>query len=636
MLRSVVKIRGSKLTVKGRRIFLLGVNYWCRKHNILMWRRWDPGAIAEDLDRLKQVGVKALRVFLLAEDFSTPEGRVREEAVSRLEMFLDEAAKRDLIVFPSLIVGHMSGKNWPIPWDPKNEIYSIESIAKARSFVEQVVRRLRGHPAIGGWILSNEVTNVREPRGLEEFRIWVRELVSAIKENDPGSAVGVGSSTAPFGRLSRRPENVVDLVDYFSPHIYYYDDDPVRHTYAYPFALEYCLSLGKATVLEEYGFPTNLYSEESHGKFVSLVAYAALAIGASGAWVWCAFDFERETDEPYLWEPHELSFGIFRRDGTPKPAVRELKDFSEFLGWFEGQGFERASPNCAVLVPSYFYREYPFYSENRQDMAAGMLTAYILVKAAGLRPTFIREEDSIDFRLVIVPPYARLLTSTWGRLLESVEKGGTVYYSHVRYAAHLHVSACHIWEELFGVKPSLRPGAKGVFPEPPLRLRFVRDLPPVRSGEEYEYPLSRPDAGSTGFVPVDAVVCATLNGVDAVFTAKRGGGHAVLSAFPLELYLAYEKVVDWSRGYHKLYQALAELAGLELPIRVSDPRVQCEEWVKGSERIVFLLNHSWDEVRVELATGYELVEVVRGKLVGKKPPTVSLGGKSVGVLRMEA
>ncbi|AMD30587.1 hypothetical protein [Acidilobus sp. 7A] len=69
--------KGPLVLTDGSFRFLLGVNYWPRGSNIMMWRRWDEGAIAEDINMMKYLGVRAARVFLLDEDWVTPTGDVR-------------------------------------------------------------------------------------------------------------------------------------------------------------------------------------------------------------------------------------------------------------------------------------------------------------------------------------------------------------------------------------------------------------------------------------------------------------------------------------------------------------------------------------------------------------------------------
>ena len=43
--------------------FLLGVNYWPRRSAMYMWERFDAGELAEDLARVKALGLDVVRFF---------------------------------------------------------------------------------------------------------------------------------------------------------------------------------------------------------------------------------------------------------------------------------------------------------------------------------------------------------------------------------------------------------------------------------------------------------------------------------------------------------------------------------------------------------------------------------------------
>jgi len=628
--------KGSGVLVDGLRSFLLGVNYWSRENNIQMWSRWDLRAVQEDLDLVKKFGIRCLRVFILATDFATGEGDVKEVSLQRFRTFLDEAAKRGVIVFPSLIVGHMSGKNWFIPWDPSNDIYSREALEKSKKFVRKIVGSFKDHPAIGGWILSNEISHVRSPPSVEDFRAWVKELVEAIKELDEVHMVSIGDSTSPRSRLPLRPENVFDLVDYLSPHIYYYDDDEVRHTYYYMMELEYLRSLGVPVILEEYGFPTNLYEEDSHSRFIELILYGALALGVQGAWVWCFSDFPREEDEPYLWEPHELSFGIVRANGTPKPAASSIKKFAGFLEYFEKKDYRLAERDSAILVPSHFYRRYEFHNFPYQHIRGALLMAYILAKASGLNPTFLREEElrgNSDYGLIIIPSISRLLTRSWRLLLEKARRGTVVYYSHVRYPSYPHMSACHIWDELFGIKPVLKAGMRATYIPSKFTLVFEDG-----STLEYDNPLG--DIATTGFSPIDSKVLATdSEGTPILFKAERGKGKVLFSSYPLELILFSNLKVRWEQGYELVYSILMKEARITPLFRSSNPMVQLEYLIGSKGYLLFLLNHSYNDSFVEVGLRKRLTVSRTWNLKTLEQHTdkltVKLAPKTCGIVELE-
>ena len=631
--------KGRRVLTNGKFKFLLGANYWCRKHNVQMWNNWDLEAIKEDLDRVKELGLRALRIFLLSKDFSNSDGGVKEGALKKLEIFLDEASKREIAVFPSFIVGHMSGKNWFIPWDPYNEVYKSSIICRAKKFIGAVVERFKEHPAIGGWILSNEISLVKAPKSVDEFRVWASELIGEIEKRDKSHVISIGDSTRPISALPLKPENVQDLVGYLSPHIYYYDEDEVRHTYTYMAELEYLLSLDKPVILEEFGFPTNLFSEESHAKFIEVILYGALALGVSGAWIWCFSDFPREGDEPYLWEPHELSFGIIRANGTPKPAAKVVKEFANFLLKIEGKDYKLPEKNAAILVPSHFYKYYEFHTFPYNDIARSLVMAYILLKASGLNPTFMREEDigSRRYKLIVIPSISRLLTVSWRKLLREVEEGAIVYYSHVRYFNWPHMSACHMWEELFGVSSALKAGSKALAIPKKFSVKIKDEA--FAEARRLDFVNPRSDIGTVHFTPVDAKVVAVTEDTNTplLYEVERGEGRAYLASFPLELILASQTKVSWENMYQVLYEFLGAKAGLRCLVKASDPRVQIEYWNTDEELLLFLLNHSYNKVRFEL-TGLankpiEVIKDVSALATYDNKVIMEFDPKTVGILR---
>jgi hypothetical protein len=93
---------------------------------------------------------------------------------------------------------------------------------------------------------------------------------------------------------------------------------------------------GDAPVLfEELGLPTAPFGDFARGMLVDEVASAAYTasvidglcdVGALGALVWCFSDYapSRFARPPLDRAVHERTFGLWRADGSPKPAVAEL------------------------------------------------------------------------------------------------------------------------------------------------------------------------------------------------------------------------------------------------------------------------------------------------------------------------
>ncbi|WP_126450364.1 glycoside hydrolase [Sulfodiicoccus acidiphilus] len=583
------------------RKFLVGVNYWPSQGNVKAWRDFKIDVVRKDFDAAKKLGIDAARVFVMAQDCSTPEGSLLEECGSGLKEMASEAHTRGILLFPTLLVGHMSGKNWPIPWEGEG-LYSPEGVESGRRFVAQLVLTLRDSPAVAGWVLTNEVTLYRRPSSVGQFRVWLLSLASTVRSLDPHRPVSVGDSISLFSPPYLRPENVRDLVDYASPHLYMYDHDESRHTMYYFSALEYDRATAGKVLLEEFGLPTSTYGEESHAGFVEVVLHGALLYGAEGALYWCLSDFDAPGDEPYLWEPHELKFGLLRADLSSKKAAEVVRKFSEKLKEVDLSGFTFPRKDSAILVPNWAWRDYQFLPETgwRDELSRVLAQSFSLARAASLQVTFAAEEGDWPFKLLLVPSTPRLLSTTWRKLLGFVEQGGTLYYSTVRLTSHS--SASDFWEELFGVRPSLVAGSPGV------RLQD----PVLRMSEEFAFTGT---ALTYSFTPVDAeVLSVDGSGRPVLFSATRGKGRAILLTIPAELLLSRSQGWEFS----SFYSWLGDLSQASRTPSSGDPRIEVQYLQGRNELLLGVINHSSEEKEVKLNVGRRMaLDQVPGKLKGK-------------------
>ncbi|QGA55358.1 DUF4434 domain-containing protein [Sulfolobus sp. E5-1-F] len=564
---------------------ILGFNYWPRISNIKMWSKFEIEEIRRDFELMSQLGINTIRAFILDEDCADQQGNLKQDCKGKIERFLEEAEKHSIKVLLTLIVGHMSGKNWNIPWDSDNTIY--DKIEQTKRFIEDVVNSFKRSNAIMGWVLTNEISLVKVPENDNVFFKWLKELYSYIKGIDDQHVVSVGDNVSPFSHNFLKPENVKGIVDYASPHIYLYDQDPIRHSFQYFMILEYDRSSGLPVILEEFGFPTSLYSEESHAKFIGLILRGALVYGADGALIWCFSDFPRESDEPYLWEPHELTFGVIRQDGSEKIAARVVKDFSSKIKNIELSSYKVHKRDSAILVPSWFYKDFQFVSEQnrRWDFAKVLNQAFTFARLSNIQVTFARENENLsNYKLLIIPSITRLLTSTWRKLLEVVENGSTIYFSTYTLT---HLSATHLWEELFGVIPNNYAGSKGV--RIPERIRLNNDIIDIGQSNLYTYSFKEKDAKVIG-------VDKDNNGV--IFMAKRGKGNSILSTIPLELISSNNEIMN-SR-YVSLYNYLARVANIEQSFPPQDFGVEIQYLEGKEDSLIAVLNHTWEDKEYRL------------------------------------
>lgn len=578
--------------------FYIGVNYWPEISNIKFWSRWDLKEIENDFAKMREIGLNSIRAFLLNEDCANFDGSLKVDCKEKIRIFLDLANRYGIKVFLTFIVGHMSGKNWPIPWDPNNEVYTSRAIEGARKLILDVVKEFKDHPAIGGWILTNEITLVRKPNSIEEFRVWANELYTSIKGIDSRHLVSIGDSVSLYSPTYLKPENLKGIIDYASPHLYLYDEDPIRHTMTYESVLEYCRSSGITTLLEEFGYPTSLYSEESQAGFIDVILHSALFYGTIGAFIWCFSDFSREGDEPYLWEPHELTFGIFRSDLSKKPSADVVSKFAKKIRGLEE--YKVPKRDVAIMVPAFLYRDYPFMGDiNRRWETAKILSqAFSIARLVGINVTFVREDDEFlnQYKLIIVPSITRLLSTTWRKLLNFVENGGTLYYSSL--IIDYHMSATHIWEELFGIKPNLDAGSGGIYIPEDIELEFIERFGSLRIGDrirlESKYTTSF--LKTYRFKEIDAKVIASVPHHNLhIFLNKKGKGHVILSSIPFEAIVLLSTIGNYGKGIEKFYRSLAEVSGVYIPYYAEPLGVEAVYLEGENDDIVGLLNHTFED-----------------------------------------
>jgi endo-1,4-beta-mannosidase len=107
------------------------------------------------------------------------------------------------------------------------------------------------------------------------------------------------------------------------------------------------LGKGRRVLFSEFGLPTypSENDRDAHGRHVPSMlveeataaaythrALAALrAAGCAGAMIWCYTDYDPAiwTQPPLDLAVHERFFGLWRADGTPKPAVAVVEEFAD-------------------------------------------------------------------------------------------------------------------------------------------------------------------------------------------------------------------------------------------------------------------------------------------------------------------
>jgi endo-1,4-beta-mannosidase len=355
--------------------FRLGVNYWPARTAMGWWRDFDEVEVAADFERVADAGLDSVRFFLTWEDFQPAADRVDGPMLRRLLAVADLAAAAGLGIMPTLFTGHMSGVNWLPPWalggsdgDSRFRVvsggrvtsvglrnwYADSAITEAQELLaSEAAAALAGHAALWAWDLGNENSNCVRPPSQSSARDWLGRMTTAIRTADAAALITTGLHMEDLEEDRRLgPAEAADFCDFLTMHGYpLYADWSEGETdeHVLPFLAEVTrwLDGGRELVFSEFGLPTYrsgdstgeaanresrvpLVEEEAAAAYTGRALAALREAGCSGAMLWCYTDYV-----PAVWgEPpldaavHERSFGLWRADGTPKPAVAAVRAFA--------------------------------------------------------------------------------------------------------------------------------------------------------------------------------------------------------------------------------------------------------------------------------------------------------------------
>lgn len=620
----------------------LGANFWSRAGGPLMWRTYDRDLVRAELEVLARHGLRVTRSFCLWPDFMPAPDTLDEAYLARYRDFCDLSAELGMTTIPTFIVGHMSGMNIDVPWRAGRDWYRDGwLLAQQAFFVRGVVAALADHPAVAGWLLSNEMPLYGGPTAPEYARSWVQLLVQAVRAGGGSQPVGTGDGAWGIETTGLdngfRLRDVAAAADFIGPHTYPMGDDPARHLLTPAFLCELS-HVGRPVILEEFGVPSAFASEASAAAWYRQVLHTSLLAGATGWLAWNNTDFDLVDADPYRHHPFELGFGLTRVDGTPKAALGELAAFGEVLDAVDLPRCHRSDADVALLVSSFLEVDHPFtIPADRATLRDVLLAAYVATRRARLPAAVVREHDEVpDARLILVPSTKALTGPSWRRLHERAEAGATVYVSWFAGDTALQRGLWHSWpDEFFGITHALRYGLTEPITDDVVRLRLLAPLGDLAAGDELAVTTGG-NAHGRSFLPLEPaaaeVLASDTHGRPALLRHAVGRGAIVLCAYPLE-YLALRRPRGSSDETWRLYRALAVDAGAAGPLDSGRPDVFVDTLERDDgTRFVWLVSHAEHEVTVSptIPAGTWLAPLRDGGTVAQ----VTLAPLGVAVLRL--
>jgi endo-1,4-beta-mannosidase len=629
-----------KLLLDGRP--WLGANFWSRTGGPRMWRSYDPAVITEELATLAAHGMNLTRSFCYWPDFMPEPDRLDGQMLANFGDFLDRHTEAGMGTVPTFIVGHMSGQNWDPAWRQGRDLYGdVWMVARQAWFVRELTARFARHPAVAGWLLSNEMPLYGGPADQAAVTAWAELLIQAVRAGGGTQPVSLGDGA--WGIEMSGVDNgfsvraTAPLVDFLGPHVYPMDSDRVRLHLAPAFACELAGFTGRPVVLEEFGVSSAFSSAANARHFYRQVLHTSLLAGAGGWIAWNNTDYDHLADQdPYRHHPFELHFGLTDAAGRPKPQLAEVRAFAELLEAVDFPACARPPSEAALVVPSYLEHAYPFTEpEDRTFVLDSLRQAYVAAWEADLAVRPMREHDGLapGARLYLVPSTKQLTAPGW-RALERLADDGAVVY--VSFSAGGHGTQRGPWyaglDAMFGVEHQLTHGLVDPIEDEEVVVTFVRDFGSIPQGSRLELRAAGNQHGRA-FLPVRPVAAevVAVDGHDRpVLTERRAGaGRLVLCTYPLEQLAAASARVNPEPTW-RVYDALATVAGIGRPVTVEDPRVMAAELRHRDGRaFVWLISQADTEVTVK--------PTVQGRLAdlhtGQPADEVALGPFGVRVLR---
>jgi len=345
--------------------FRLGINYWPARSAMAMWSQFDSDVLDRDFARIAAVGLQSVRFFLMWEAFQPDDDRIDRKALHDMERLLELLASHGLRGMPTLFCGHMSGVNWLPRWTldrgvPSSRFRTISAgkmepwgignfyargpLLDAQRFAASTIgAHFRGHETIEAWDLGNEFSNLAIPHNVAEGLSWSETLSRELARASALPVTGGLHGEDVEQDRNIRPSAMCAPWDFATMHGYSCYATFARDRLdpeVVPFYHDLMAAFsGKRVLFSEFGNPECPRGENRSGHPClsedEMASYAAAVLerlrehGALGAYWWCYSDYDERlaATPPFDRAPHELHFGAWRADGSPKPVVEVLSRF---------------------------------------------------------------------------------------------------------------------------------------------------------------------------------------------------------------------------------------------------------------------------------------------------------------------
>ena len=660
-----VHLDGAYFTRDGKRFIPMGA-HWVPAKTAMQWPvQWDPKDIEADFAKMHELGYSIVRVDVMWAWSEPRPGDYNPVAFQQLDYLVSLAHKYQIYLHPSLFIGGEVGEAyWDVPWRHGRHPHADpEMLRLETNLAAEFGRHYANESAIIGWDLTDEPPFwIVGGMTTDAMAVnWTRLIVDGVREYDKLHPVVVGTSGEEITHGPFRADNIAKFVDFLSVHpftLYAPDLFPdallsARGTYGAAFEITLSQGAGRPVMIHEMGASTAQFSPERIASYDRAQIYSGIGAGSIGVDLWCYTDASPEQFHkvPYLRTPQETGWGMTSWDRQDKPLAREFKKFSQVVGQLDLTGIAPAPADIGIVIPdewakahgdfSHFGltgpevtpyvstsdgdampgRPQPDVSRANQWLMSSALTSFILARRASLKADFPREYADWAKRPMLFMPspitstadpfLAHVHSDFYEKVKQYVENGGFLYASVASDGSIPDMAS------LFGVRLVDRA------PSSEVTLKIVAPFGDLKPGDTFHYSVPTPTIESWGTlleVTTGKVIAVDQNNRPALVANTLGRGKSLLSAYPLEHYLAnVPSVFDQPEKTHRIYKAFGDWVGLKPAFRTDQPSVEVSALNGDHRGYVVLVNHSAEPQKVTVFTTSGAHSVSRIAPEGVKP-----------------
>ena len=634
-----VKLDGGYFSANGKHFVPVGA-HWVPAKAAMQWNvEWDPKDIEADFAKMHELGYSIVRFDIVWPWFEPRPGDYNPTAFQQLDYLVSLAHKYKIYLHPSLFIGGEVGEAfWDVPWRMGRHPHADpEMLRLETNLAAEFGRRFANETAVIAWDLTDEPPFwiVPSPQTNDAMAInWTRLIVGGIREHDKLHPIVVGTSGEEISHGPFRADNISKYVDFFSVHpftLYAPDLFPdallsARGTYGAAFEIALSQGAGHPVMIHEMGASTAQFAPERVAAYDRAQIYSGLGTGSIGVDLWCYTDASPEQfhKAPYLRTPQETGWGMTTWDRQDKPLAREFRKISQLVSRLDLDGIAPAPADIAIVIPDEWVKPHGDYSRfgltgpavtpylSQFDAGAvpgrlppdtsaanlwlmsSALNSFILARRAGLKADFPREYADWDKRPMVFLPspitstsdpfLAHVHSDFYEKARKYIEKGGFLYASLAADGAIPEMAS------LFGA----RIGDRAINSE--VTIKITEPFGRLKPGDSFHFAVPTQSIQSWGVileVSTGRVIAVDQEGRPALVTNTIGAGKTLLSAYPIEHYLAaIPAAFDQAENTHRMYEAFREWTGIRPTFRSDRPEVEVSALSADQRGYLVIVNHS--------------------------------------------